>query len=82
VESWTPVKVGKRTKGKGWPKKVPDDSIRLQDIRPHDLRRTGRTHVSGLGIRDEVGEALLNHAKEAIRGTYNLYSYWMEERKR
>jgi hypothetical protein len=40
----------------------------LQNIRPHDLRRTGRTHVSGLGIRDEVGEALLNHAKEAVNG--------------
>jgi hypothetical protein len=22
----------------------------LKDIRPHDLRRTGRTHVSGLGF--------------------------------
>jgi integrase len=53
----------------------------LQDIRPHDLRRTGRTHVSGLGVRDEVGEALLNHAKETISGTYNLYSYWLERKE-
>lgn len=52
----------------------------LKDIRPHDLRRTGRTHVSGLGIRDEIGEALLNHAKEGITGTYNLYSYWPERK--
>jgi len=34
-----------------------------------------------LGIRDEVGEALLNHAKEAINGTYNLYSYWPERKE-
>jgi integrase len=53
----------------------------LQDIRPHDLRRTGRTHVSGLGVRDEVGEALLNHAKETVNGTYNLYSYWPERKE-
>jgi integrase len=53
----------------------------LRDLRPHDLRRTGRTHVSGLGVRDEVGEALLNHAKEAISGTYNLYSYWPERKE-
>jgi hypothetical protein len=33
-----------------------------------------------LGIRDEVGEALLNHAKEGITGTYNLYSYWPERK--
>ena len=54
----------------------------LKDIRPHDLRRTGRPHVSGLGIRDEVGEALLNHVKEGITGTYNLYSYWPERKGR
>jgi integrase len=54
---------------------------RLADIRPHDLRRTGRTHVSGLGIRDEVAEALLNHAKETVNGTYNLYTYWPERQE-
>ncbi len=36
--------------------------------------------MSGLGIRDEVGEALLNHAKEGITGTYDLYSYWPERK--
>jgi integrase len=54
---------------------------KLKDIRPHDLRRTGRTHISGLGIRDEVAEALLNHAKETVNGTYNLYSYWPERKE-
>jgi integrase len=54
---------------------------KLEDIRPHDFRRTGRTHVSGLGVRDEVAEALLNHAKEAINATYNLYTYWPERKE-
>ena len=53
----------------------------LQDIRPHDFRRTGRTHISGLGVRDEVAEALLNHAKEEVNGTYNLYTYWPERKE-
>ena len=53
----------------------------LNDIRPHDLRRTGRTHISGLGVRDEVAEALLNHAKEAVNATYNLYTYWSERKE-
>jgi integrase len=53
---------------------------KLEDIRPHDFRRTGRTHISGLGVRDEVAEALLNHAKEQVNGTYNLYTYWQERK--
>jgi len=52
----------------------------LKDIRPHDFRRTGRTHIAGLGVRDEVAEALLNHAKEQVNGTYNLYTYWLERK--
>ena len=52
----------------------------LKDIRPHDLRRTGRTHISGLGVSEAVAEALLNHAKGEIEGTYNLYSYWPERK--
>ncbi|HEX9941611.1 MAG TPA: tyrosine-type recombinase/integrase [Thermoanaerobaculia bacterium] len=53
----------------------------LQDIRPHDFRRTGRTHISGLGVRDEVAESLLNHAKEQVNRTYNLYVYWQERKE-
>jgi integrase len=52
----------------------------IGDIRPHDFRRTGRTHISGLNVLDEVAEALLNHAKGGIRGNYNLYAY-LPERK-
>jgi integrase len=52
----------------------------LHDIRPHDFRRTGRTHLASLGVPDEVAEAMLNHAKEGITGTYNLYTYWAERK--
>jgi integrase len=77
----------KITPGDDYPRQLKDANRELReltglpDIRPHDLRRTGRTHVSGLGVRDEIGEALLNHAKETIRGTYNLYSYWPERKE-
>lgn len=76
----------KITPGDDYPRQLKDanrelrELTSLKDIRPHDLRRTGRTHVSGLGVRDEVGEALLNHAKETVNGTYNLYSYWPERK--
>lgn len=53
----------------------------LDYFRPHDLRRTARTHFSMLSIPDSVGEALLNHVKEGVEGTYNLYSYWRERKE-
>lgn len=53
----------------------------LGDIRPHDFRRSGRTHISMLGVRDEVGEALLNHAKDDLKRTYILYEFWKERKE-
>jgi integrase len=53
----------------------------LEDIRPHDFRRTARTHVSGLGVNKDVGEALLNHAKESTHGTYDLFDHWNERKQ-
>jgi integrase len=40
----------------------------LADIRPHDFRRTCRTHLSSLGVRMEVAEAVLAHAEGNVPG--------------
>lgn len=53
----------------------------LEDIRPHDWRRTGRTHVSSLGVREEVAEAAMNHTKEDLRRVYNLHEFWPERKE-
>ena len=53
----------------------------LENIRPHDFRRTGRTHIPALGIAESVAEALLNHVKDDLEGTYNLYNYWPERKR-
>ena len=53
----------------------------LENYRPHDNRRTARTHFEILGIRSEVAEALLNHQKGEIEGTYALYTYWPERKE-
>jgi integrase len=43
------------TLGDDYPRQLKDanrelrELTQLRDIRPHDLRRTGRTHISGLG---------------------------------
>ena len=36
----------------------------------------GNGPYRGSGVRDEVAESRLNHAKEQVNGTYNLYTYW------
>ena len=53
----------------------------MENIRPHDWRRTGRTHVSSLGVREEVAEAALNHCKEDLKRTYNLWEFWPERKE-
>ena len=53
----------------------------LENYRPNDNRRTARTHFEILGVRPEVGEALLNHQKGEIEGTYALYNYWNERKE-
>jgi len=54
---------------------------KLENIRPHDFRRTGRTHLPALGVPESVSEALLNHVKDELEGTYNLYTYWPERKR-
>ena len=46
---------------------------------PHDLRRTGRTGLAKLGIRTEVAERILNHARERIEATYDVHEYVNEK---
>jgi len=46
----------------------------------HDIRRTVRTGLSRLGIREEVSEAVLAHVQGGIKGNYNLYGYLDEKR--
>jgi integrase len=53
----------------------------IPDFRPHDLRRTARTHVSMLGFSDEIGEVLLNHSKKGVAAVYNRNPYEREKRE-
>ena len=44
----------------------------------HDLRRTCRSELARLGIPDEVGERILNHAGDPLVRTYNVHRYQSE----
>ncbi|MCY1302940.1 hypothetical protein D9M70_526260 [compost metagenome] len=46
---------------------------------PHDLRRTGATLMTALGVLPEVAERCLNHTEEnKIKRTYQRHSYTKE----
>ncbi|TCO80494.1 integrase [Plasticicumulans lactativorans] len=53
----------------------------LEPFRPHDLRRTCRTGLARLGIPDEVGERVLNHAPGGVLAVYNAHRYETEKRR-
>lgn len=48
---------------------------------PHDLRRTGRTGLAKLGVKVEIAERVLNHARERIEATYDVHGYIDEKRE-
>lgn len=45
----------------------------------HDLRRTARTLMSRAGVPADIGERVLGHTMEGIRGTYDWHSYTDEK---
>lgn len=47
----------------------------------HDLRRTMRTHLSALPVRDMVRELVIAHAKPGLHKIYDLHAYEREKRE-
>jgi integrase len=48
---------------------------------PHDLRRTGRTGLARLGVKVDIAERVLNHARERMEATYDVHDYVEEKRQ-
>lgn len=46
----------------------------------HDLRRTGRVFLVKLGVKVDLAERVLNHARERTEATYDLHEYVDEKR--
>ena len=47
---------------------------------PHDLRRTGRTTLGRLKVLPFIGERVINHSKDVLEDTYDLWDYFDEKR--
>ncbi len=49
--------------------------LEMEQWGTHDLRRTGRTMMSEIGIAPNVAERVLNHSMGKIEGTYDIFGY-------
>jgi integrase len=56
-------------------------SIKLQDVTPHDLRRTAASGMTELGIDRLVVSKILNHVERHVTATYDRYSYFDQKRR-
>ena len=55
--------------------------LKLLDIEHftvHDMRRTARTHLAGLGVDRFVAERSLNHKRGNVEGIYDRHDYFAE----
>lgn len=52
----------------------------IQPWTPHDLRRTGRTALSALGVEDKIAERVINHKPVRIKRVYDRYEYFTEKK--
>jgi len=53
--------------------------FKLAQFTPHDLRRSGSTHMTGNGIPRETVRKILNHAEPGVTKIYDRYSYDKEK---
>ena len=56
------------------------DVIGVANLRPHDLRRTGASQITAMGIPRLVVSKILNHADREITGVYDRHTYDAEKR--
>ena len=58
-----------------------DPAARLEPFVIHDIRRTMRTHLSGLPIPENVRELVIAHAKPGLHKVYDQHAYQDEKRE-
>ena len=56
-------------------------ALTIEKVRPHDFRRTIRTHLEQLNVQPHIAEKCLNHSLGAINAVYNKNTYLDERRE-
>jgi integrase len=66
-----------------WIKKTADQIGAIAEVqfRPHDLRRTAASMMTGMGIPRLIVSKILNHAEGGVTKVYDRYSYDAEKRE-
>lgn len=54
--------------------------IGISNLRPHDLRRSGASQMTAMGIPRLVVSKILNHADRGVTAVYDRHSYDQEKR--
>jgi integrase len=57
------------------------DKIGVNNVRPHDMRRTGASHMTSIGITRFIVGRTLNHAERGVTAVYDRHSYDREKRQ-
>jgi integrase len=60
--------------------KKPTPAIELEDVTPHDLRRTAASGMTALGINRLVVAKILNHVESGVTAVYDRHGYDAEKR--
>ena len=55
-------------------------AIGVDRATPHDLRRTGASHITAMGVPRLVVSKLLNHAEVGVTSIYDRFSYDPQKR--
>lgn len=61
-------------------RRLRDEGI-LDEIHPHDLRRTAASHMARLGVNRYTIEKLLNHVDRSVTAIYDRYDHEKEKRE-
>lgn len=57
------------------------EKVKLERWVLHDLRRSGRTHLSALPIPDLIRERIIAHTPSSLHQTYDLFDHLEEKRR-
>lgn len=56
------------------------EGLGLSNMTPHDLRRTGASHVTGMGVSRLHVSKILNHVESGVTAVYDRYGYDTEKK--
>jgi integrase len=75
-------RLGGATPMSGWSKLMPRlrQTSGVQGVGLHDLRRTYRSALADLGVREEIAEAMIAHRRSGLVARYNRAELWNQRR--